>query len=91
MSAATAKGKPKFNRQGIWALIMAIFQLNIFALIVGLLALRVIKKEGQRGRGITLAAIILAGIQTVLIAWLIADPSGLPFALGYLYEFLLNG
>jgi hypothetical protein len=91
MSGTAIRSKRPINRSGVFALVMAIFQLNIVALVVGLLALRRIKKEGHRGRGITVVAIILAGIQTALVAWLIVDPSGLPFTLGYLYEFLLNG
>jgi uncharacterized membrane protein YeaQ/YmgE (transglycosylase-associated protein family) len=91
MSATATKDKAPFNRKHIWALIMAIFQLNIFALIVGHFALKTIKEERSRGRGVTVVANILAGIQTAFLAWFIVDPSGLPFTLGYLYEFLLNG
>jgi hypothetical protein len=64
---------------------LAIFQLNVIALIVGLLALKRIKLEGQRGRGLALAAIILGAVQTVVVIWLIIDADSLPYTLGYIW------
>jgi hypothetical protein len=74
----------RLNRTAVTALVMAIFQLNVFAVVMGFLALRGIKKQGQRGVGLAISAIVIGGIQTLLLAWIVSDPYGAGAALGSL-------
>jgi len=86
MSGTEIRSKRPINRASVVALVMAIFQLNIFALFVGFLALKGIKKEGQRGGGLALSAIAIGGIQTLLLVWVMSDPYGAGTALGSLWN-----
>lgn len=90
MSTSKASSKRSVNRSAVIALILAVFQLNIIASTVGFLALKRINLEGQRGRGIALAAIILGGVQTLFLVWVVSNPSGAGQALGTIWGSILN-
>jgi len=86
MSTSKTSSKGPVNRSAVIALVLAVFQLNIIASIVGLLALKRINLEGQRGRGIALTAVVLGAVQTLFLAWVISNPYGA----GQLWGNLLN-
>ena len=90
MSESKSKGNGPVNRSAVVAFVLAVFQLNVIALIVGLMALKRINREGQRGRGLARAAIILGGFQTFIVIWLVIDANSLPFTLGYIWGWLLE-
>jgi len=69
---------------------LAIFQLNIFALITGIRALKKINQKGDRGRGLALSAIVLGAVQTVIIILFVVNPGGFAYGLGFMWGLIQN-
>jgi hypothetical protein len=90
MSTANPINKTPVSRAAVVALVMAVFQLNIFALIVGIRALVKIRVNGNRGRVMALIAVFLGGIQTVVIILFLINPSGFGYGLGATWGHVQN-
>jgi hypothetical protein len=90
MSIANPINKTPVSRAAVAALAMAVFQLNIFALIVGIRALVKIRVNGNRGRVMALIAVLLGGIQTVVIILFSINPSGFAYGLGATWGHIQN-
>jgi hypothetical protein len=63
----------KWNVLSIVAFVIVFFGFSIVSIILGFIGLNQIKKTGERGRGLALAAIIIGFVSIVLgiIAWII--------------------
>jgi hypothetical protein len=59
----------KWNVLSIVGFVLAIIQINVVAIILGFIGLSQIKKTGERGRGLALAAIII-GFASIVF-WII--------------------
>jgi hypothetical protein len=57
--AAPATPTEKWNVLSIVAFVLAIVQINVVAIILGFIGLSQVKKTGERGRGLAIAAIII--------------------------------
>lgn len=57
--AAQPAPTEKWNVLSIVAFVLAIVQLNVVAIILGFIGLSQVKKTGERGRGLAIAAIII--------------------------------
>ena len=73
--AATPAPAPaeKWNVLSIIAFIIVFFGFSLVSIILGFIGLNQIKKTGERGRGLALAAIIIGFVSIVLgiIAWIV--------------------
>ena len=67
--AAPAAPAEKWNVLSIVAFVLAIVQINLIAIILGFIGLNQVKKTGERGRGLALAAIII-GFASIIF-WII--------------------
>jgi hypothetical protein len=90
MSKSKTSSKGSVNKSAVIALVLAVFQLNVIAFFVGFLALKRINLEGQRGRGLAIAAIALGAVQTLFLVWVISNPSGAGQVLGTIWGNILN-
>jgi len=79
-----APDKP-LNRLAIVALVLSILLFSFVAATLGHIALSQIKKRGERGRAIALAAIVLGWTTTLIGGLFIANPYGFGFFVGNLF------
>jgi hypothetical protein len=90
MSESKSKRNGPVNRSAVVAFVLAVFQLNVIALVVGLMSIKRINREGQRGRGLAIAAIVLGSVQTLFLVWVIANPFEAGRVLGTIWGNILN-
>ena len=64
--AAPAATTEKWNVLSIVAFVLSIIGFNIVAIILGFIGLSQVKKTGERGRGLAIAAIIIGFASIVL-------------------------
>jgi hypothetical protein len=71
--AATPAPSEKWNVLSIVAFVIVFFGFSVISIILGFVGLNQIKKTGERGRGLALAAIIIGFVSIVLgiIAWIV--------------------
>jgi hypothetical protein len=71
--AATPAPTEKWNVLSIVAFVIVFFGFSIISIILGFIGLNQIKKTGERGRGLALAAIIIGFVSIVLgiITWIV--------------------
>lgn len=63
----------KWNVLSIVAFVLSLVGFNIVAIVLGFIGLNQVKKTGERGRGLALAAIIIGFVSIVIIIiWVIA-------------------
>lgn len=63
----------KWNVLSIVAFVLSIVGFNVVAIVLGFIGLNQVKKTGERGRGLALAAIIIGFVSLVfIIIWVIA-------------------
>ena len=64
----------RLNPLSVWSFVLSLLFFTFVSAVMGHFALRQIKKTGERGRGLALAAVIIGWIGTAVIAWAIAAP-----------------
>jgi uncharacterized membrane protein YidH (DUF202 family) len=71
--AATPAPTEKWNVLSIVAFVIVFFGFSVISIILGFVGLNQIKKTGERGRGLALAAIIIGFVSIVLgiIIWIV--------------------
>ena len=69
-TSAAATGAP-WNVLSIVGFVLSLVGFNVIAVILGFIGLSQVKKNGQRGRGFALAAIIIGLVSLVLFVILI--------------------
>ncbi|MDQ0577023.1 DUF4190 domain-containing protein [Agromyces albus] len=63
----------KWNVLSIVAFVLSLVGFNVIAIVLGFIGLNQVKKTGERGRGLALAAIIIGFVSLVfIIIWVIA-------------------
>ncbi len=73
----------RFNRLAMWSFVLSLLFFTLISAVMGHLSLRQIRKTGERGRGLALAAVLIGWIGTAFLAWLISSPNSLGFFLGW--------
>lgn len=69
VSAQTAPAE-KWNVLSIVGFVLSLLSFNVIAVVLGFIGLNQVKKTGERGRGLAIAAIII-GFATIVF-WIIA-------------------
>ncbi|MFB6610681.1 DUF4190 domain-containing protein [Agromyces sp. NPDC056379] len=65
--AATSAPAEKWNVLSIVGFVLSLVGFNIVAIVLGFIGLNQVKKTGERGRGLALAAIIIGFVSIALI------------------------
>nr|WP_246306445.1 MULTISPECIES: DUF4190 domain-containing protein [Herbiconiux] len=63
--AAGPVAEQKWNVLAIVAFVISLLSFNVIAIVLGAIALSQIKKTGEKGRGLALAAIIIGAVTIV--------------------------
>jgi len=63
----TTNVAPKTNVLAIVSLVLSIIGFNVVAIILGFVAMNQVKKTGESGRGLALAAVIIGFAEIVII------------------------
>lgn len=74
------------NKLATWSFVLSLLFFTFISAVMGHLALRQIKKTGEKGRRLALAAIIIGWIGTVFLVWLLTSP----YTLGVFLASVIN-